>query len=625
MTILGIDLGIGSIGWALIEIEEKTYAPVRIIGIGSRIVNLTTDETKAFTSANGETPCAKRTFNRSTRRMLLRWKQRRKYLQNFLHNLGMYDREDNLNTLPPLELWSLRAKAADPSCKLLLKELGRVILHLSTKRGYRHSRLDSTSEKEDTQYVAKINKHYSDLKKSGLTVGQYLYYRLRDSETTVPGGKGSIVTYRIKEGDPEYSNLFPREAHEEELSEILKVQSQHYPEILTNEVIDEIENIIFYQRPLKSCKNLVSRCEMFNFKFVNNNGKTIDCNPRVAPKTSPVSQLTRIWETVNNIRLINSKNKILNPNPTQRGLFTLDYRKTLEKFELSEEERRRVAEYLFTHEKLTATDLLKLLGLKRADGFKPETNIGKGIKGNKTYVDLYNALIKHPKRDELLRFRPTVNEIVDSETGEVRYVIDAGIINEPLYRLWHLIYSIPERDKLQTALTQQFGITDPEILDNLVKLDFKTAGFSNRSVKFMRRILPYLMKGDMYSIACEKAGFRHSDYLTKDENLLRPISTSITHLEKGSLRQPLVEKVLNQMINIVNDIIEKYGPIDEIRVELARELKQSKEQRIKASKDISANEKQNEKFAKLIEQHGIKVNRRTLQKYRMWEETEHRC
>lgn len=625
MKILGLDLGIASIGWALIEIDNNTITPINLIALGSRIVNLSNDETNAFTKGNGETPNSQRTFRRTARKGLKRWKQRRKHLLNRLHALGMYDRNEPLNYLPPLKLWELRSNAADPQHKLTLPELGRVIIHLSSKRGYRHARVSSDSESKDTGYVAAMNERYAQLKELGLTLGQLMYQQLKKSETKAPGAKGNIVTYRIKEGDADTSNLLPRAAHEEELMQILRSQSRHYPDVLTEDVMHELHNIIFFQRPLKSCKGLVSRCEMFDFKFKNSRGKEVNGSPRVAPRTSPIAQLTRIWETVNNLRLINRSNKIRNRSNVVGPSNSFAYRKTLEKFELTPEERRVIVDYLNTHEKLTQTDLLKLLGLKRADGFKPDTNIAKGIKGNMTYVTLYNALEGVPNRDEILRFEPKITEIADKETGEVRQAIDADIINQPLYRLWHLIYSIPDEESLREALRQQFGITDDKTLDALAKIDFTTPGFSNRSVKFMRRILPYLMDGYMYSDACERAGFRHSDYMTAQENETRVLASSLSPIQKGELRQPLVEKVLNQMINLVNALIEKYGPIDEIRVELARELKQSKDQRLKALKDISANEKLNEKNARLIEQHGIKVNRRTLQKYRMWEETEHRC
>lgn len=120
----------------------------------------------------------------------------------------------------------------------------------------------------------------------------------------------------------------------------------------------------------------------------------------------------------------------------------------------------------------------------------------------------------------------------------------------------------------------------------LIKLDFTKAGYGNLSSLAMRRILPYLRQGYVYSDACFMAGYNHSRSLTREENLARELSTHLAPLSKGELRQPIVEKILNQMVNVVNALVDRYGPFDEIRVELARELQQSREDREKLTKTI---------------------------------------
>ena len=68
----------------------------------------------------------------------------------------------------------------------------------------------------------------------------------------------------------------------------------------------------------------------------------------------------------------------------------------------------------------------------------------------------------------------------------------------------------------------------------------------------------------------------------------------------------------------------RYGRFDEIRVELARELKQSKEEREKSYKSILRTQRENERIAARIAEYGT-ATRSRIQKYKMWEETEHRC
>ena len=53
------------------------------------------------------------------------------------------------------------------------------------------------------------------------------------------------------------------------------------------------------------------------------------------------------------------------------------------------------------------------------------------------------------------------------------------------------------------------------------------------------------------------------------------------------MRNPIVEKILNQMVNVVNEVIDVYGKPDEIRIELARELKKSANERKEMTETIA--------------------------------------
>jgi CRISPR-associated endonuclease Csn1 len=97
-----------------------------------------------------------------------------------------------------------------------------------------------------------------------------------------------------------------------------------------------------------------------------------------------------------------------------------------------------------------------------------------------------------------------------------------------------------------------------------------------------------MKEGLIYDKACEKAGYRHSaSSLTKEELETRDLKDHLSILPKNSLRNPVVEKVLNQMVNVVNQLIDAYGRPDEIRVELARELKKSAKERRELTDNIA--------------------------------------
>lgn len=553
----------------------------------------------------------------------------------------MMPADRKLFNLSTMDTWQLRADAATEGHWLTLEEIGRVLLHLNQRRGYKHAKSDESDSAQKSN-VAEVNKRYATLKEEQMTAGQHFASALKRSEQTSSKGK-HVYDFRIK------GLVLPRKAYEDEFYKIMSVQRCYYPEILTDETIQRLHDIIFYQRPLKSCKRLVSICEFESLKFINkDNGKEVITGPKVSPRTSPLAQHVRLWEAVNNIRLKNYSNKRKKSGPSLPGIYDesvsdlQQYRLTQFEYTLTQDERSRVFDYLNTHEKMTQTDLLKILGLKSADGFRWEGAPKNGLEGNRTYTQLKATLDHLEQPERLLRFNIEYEDtdMVDQETGEIiprvkmctKSAPDGTpkstypqYHDEPLHKLWHAVYSSSTREELEKAMAKVFSITDRETIDNLFKIDFVKAGYANRSAKFMRKLLPYLKDGHVYSEACTFVGVNHSDSLTNEQNLQRPLKDRLDNLAKGSLRQPLVEKILNQMINIVNALLEKYGPIDEIRVELARELKQSKEQRAKATVDIAKREKDNEVIALKIKEQGLVPSRRNIQKYRLWEETGERC
>jgi len=233
--ILGLDLGVSSIGWAIVEEEEK-----QILGMGSRIIPLSTDDKDEFSKGNAISKNQKRTLRRTQRKGYDRYQLRRQNLIALLKQYNMLP-DSNLIKLSKIELWKIRSDATIN--KLSLQEIGRVLLHLNQKRGYKSSRSEANLDKKDTEYVAVVKSRYEKLKESGLSIGKKFYNELINNEY-----------YRIKE------QVFPREAYIEEFNLILRNQQKFYPEILTDDLIKKIrDEVIYYQRKLKSQKGLVSR------------------------------------------------------------------------------------------------------------------------------------------------------------------------------------------------------------------------------------------------------------------------------------------------------------------------------------------------------------------------------
>ena len=588
--VLGLDLGVTSIGWAyILENENKS----EILGLGSRIIPLNADEKDEFNRGNKISKNQQRTLKRSLRKGYDRYQLRKKYLREELEKNSMLP-QPKYFSLPALELYGLREKAIQENHVVGLEELGRVFLHLNQKRGYKSSKKELASDDKATEYEQEINGRYDEIQRKGITVGQYFYQELKKDER-----------FRIKE------KVFPRHAYIEEFDLIWKAQQKNHPEKLTDELYKRLrDEVIYYQRPLKSQKGLVSVCEFEGKFYTTKEGKEVFAGPKVAPKSSPLFQVCKIWETINNITI---KNK--------RG----------EEFEVSIEKKHEIFEYLDSNDKLTQTELFKILGIGKNDGYYANALIKKkGLQGNITKSGIIQALDGHEVLESLLKFRMTVEEaepVVDSETGEVvkRKQIKADFEAQPFYKLWHIIYSIPEEKDIVATLKKEFGLSE-EMAKLLAKIDFSKGGFGNKSAKAMRKILPYLQEGHMYNIACLFAGYNHSDFLTKEDNIARKLADKLKLLPKNSLRQPVVEKILNQLINLVNALIEnpKYGRPDEIRVELARELKQSREERNETFSRNNEMEAYHTKIRNLLLEHPEfpkkKVTRKDIERYKLWEE-----
>lgn len=598
--ILGLDLGTNSIGWALIEVDENNI-PMRIIAMGSRIIPLDADARDQFQKGQAISKNKDRTTARTQRkgydRKQLKKSDDFKYsLKKILEKLDIFPTEELLK-LPSLDLWKLRSNAVSDTEDITPQQLGRILYMLNQKRGYKSARSEANADKKDTDYVAEVKGRYAKLKDKVQTLGQYFYEKLSYANQ-------NNTYFRIKE------KVYPREAYVEEFDAIINTQKSKHS-FLTDEVIYSIRNeIIYYQRKLKSQKGLVSICEFEGFETTYfdkkiQNDKTIFTGPKVAPRTSPLFQLCKIWEVVNNISL---KTK----NPEGSKYKWGDRIPTIE-------EKQIIADCLLKNDSLSFAELLKILELKKEQVYANK-QILKGIQGNTTYSAIHKIIgdSEHLKFNNQTIPSKHIAILIDKKTGEILDERDSLELNpaleqEPFYQLWHTIYSLKELDECKNALIKRFNFKE-EIAEKLSKIDFNKQAFGNKSNKAMRKMLPYLMLGYNQSEAESFAGYNRR--LNKEEKSKIVSDEPLQLLAKNSLRQPVVEKILNQMIHVVNAIIEKYGKPAEIRVELARELKQSKDEREDTDKQNGFNKKLNELVVTKLTELGLPTTKRYIQKYK---------
>lgn len=629
--ILGLDPGIASIGWALIQEAENADENSRIIA--SNVVKVDFDN---FTFINGKgkisdgnaikmyqkgytvSPNLVRRQKRGAHRNLQHFKLRRSALIALLRENGFIDDdtflcEDGKGTT--YETLNLRSKAA--SEEISLSELARVLLMINKKRGYKSSRKGEVDADEEDmgEYLAAITGRSKLLADNHQTVGQYLM---------------SQIALHPLQGIKRQT--FYRKDYEDEFEQIWKTQIPFHPE-LTRKLKKKIKNrIIFYQRPIASKKDELSICELECKEIeIEKDGKkkTIKTGSKVCPVSSPLFQEFRMWQRLNDVILTNIT--------------------TLEKRYLSLEEKEMLASELSIRPRLTKRDIIKMLVGKQTKYF--DLNFDELI-GNETQSRLVNAYLKileltgHDKIDVKKSKAVDVVEAIRQVFAGLGYNTDAldgqvslqqDIYLQPYYRLWHLLYSFPGdnsrsgSDTLIQRVKEFFDFDNDEYAKVIADVKF-SEDYGSLSAKAIQKILPKMKEGYQYYDACEMVGYKHSKRsLTKEENDNRALQKYLDFIPHNSLRNPLVERILNQMISLINSLIKEYGPtygtFDEIRIELARDLSKNAESRKRMTQDIENNKNERETCRKeLIEtlnERGYKVNyvsENDILKYRLYKE-----
>ena len=483
-----------------------------------------------------------------------------------------------------LQHYKWRADAVNQ--KLTIEEVAYVLVEINNNLNQSSGYLGAISDRSKELYFYKQ------------TIGQYLYRQLQ---------KNFHNSLKNK--------VFYRQDYLDEFEQIWETQAQYHSE-LTADLKEEVRDVvIFYQRKLKSQKYLISNCEF-------------EKNHKAIPKSSPLFQEFKILCLVNGVEVQNQKNK--------------------EKRKLDEKERDLLFEELNVRGDLTNDQVLKLLSLPKKDW---KLNYKDGLSGNTTNQQLYGTYqmiadfegygfdwakkSAREIREELLAIFPEMGLATDL----IRFNAELKgneFDKQAAYQLWHLIYSVEDDDKvseedqflygnsavaLKKKLHKGFGFK-PEYASMLANLNLQQ-DYGNLSARAIKKIYPYLKEGFLYSEACEKAGYNHSHSLNAEELASRKLKDQLNLLPKNSLRNPVVEKILNQMVNLVNQVIEVYGKPDEVRVELARELKKSADERKRMTQGINDAKRRNEEIVKILRKAPYNLanpTRNDIIKYRLYQE-----
>ena len=490
-----------------------------------------------------------------------------------------------------------------------------------------------TEQEWEEQWELIKTKTQNDLDASGKTVGAYIY----DTLLQIPKQKirGKLVRTierkyykeelrQILEKQKEFHSEFQdRALYEACVEELYPQNDAHRNLISTYDLIYLfIDDILFYQRPLKSKKSLIADCPYEEHTHTDKDtGEVRHFGIKCIAKSHPLFQEFRLWQFLSNLRIYQREKDV-------NGKLCIDADVTSE-FLQNEDDYTELFDWLSLQKSVKQESFLKcpLFGLKKNDIANYRWNYveDKPYPGNETRTLILENLKK------------------------------AGIAADFLTRekeeaLWHILYSVSDKDELRKALTsfaerQDLGERFVEIFLKIPPFDKDYGSYSAKAIK---KLLPLMRMGKYWNeneidertrsridkiisgeydeaiqtrvrekaihldevssfkglplwLACYVVYDRHSE--AKDVRKWEDPSDIDNYLKKfkqHSLHNPIVEQVILETLRTVRDIWKQVGHIDEIHVELGREMKKTKDERAKMTRQIQENENTNLRIKALL-------------------------
>lgn len=523
MLTLGLDLGIASIGWALLREGDKKR---ELLHWGSRIFLPGMDDDIA--SGKGVSRCAERRLKQALRLQYKRRRQRKEELLETMKECGLIqeDLTDDffvktdaklLEVFPASERrqaahvipYLYRKMALDTPLKA--DELVRAIFHLAQRRGYLSNRKQDLKDTDSGVVKEGIRTLKEAIAASGArTLGEYFCGIDPEQE-------------RIR------TRYTERTMYQDEFRKICQAQRH----LISEEAEKKLFHAIFYQRPLKSCKNLIGACRLYPEEHRCSYAKD-------------EAQLFRIYTTVQNLRI--EKGGVIRS--------------------LTEEERKEAICFLNGF-----SPLFKKNGKIPLAKLQKALSLGKGEKF--TLAD-----------EEKEIYGNELNNILFMAFGEKVSTI-APIEKE---KFFNDLLSVRKEETLLKRLRGYWGLPEEKVqLLSSVAMPDEYCAFS---LKALRELLPELAAGtDLATILKLKYPVQR-----KDEFDLLPMVDECDL----SLRNPVVHRVLTELRKVVNTIIDRYGKPDQIRIELARDLKATNKEREKTVRMNREREKLRSQIAERI-------------------------
>ena len=476
-----------------------------------------------------------------------------------------------------------------------------------------------------------------EIEKSDKTVGAYIYDNLLLNPKQKI--KGKLI------------RTIERNYYKEELEQILKKQKEYYPELQDENLLLNcirelyrhnkqhqqilvakdfvhlfLNDIIFYQRPLRSQKSTISNCSLEYRKSKNEKGEETTYSIKVIAKSNPYYQEFRLLQWLQNLTIY-----------TKDG--DVDCTK---EFLNSSENREDLWNWLKSKKEIKQDQLLKVLVEK--NGLKGKALTEEVTKYRWNYVQDKD----YPGNETRC--------LIQSRLDKVENITPDFLTPDNEMALWHIIYSVKDKIEYEKALESfatKKGLDSVSFVEAFKKIPPFKNDYGSFSEKAIKKLLPLMRFGSNWKWESidEKSKDRINKILTGeyDEDIKDRVREKAQHLEKEtdfqalplwlaqyivygrhseaaiagkwnsvkdiedylkdfkqhSLRNPIVEQVITETLRVVKDIWNYYGKgikdfFSEIHIELGREMKNTAEERQRFTRMNIENENTNLRIKALL-------------------------
>ena len=568
---LGLDIGIASVGWAVLR-NGLDGEPYKIENLGVRIFD------KAEVPKTGASLAAPRREARSSRRVVRRRRHRKERIKYLIEQEGIMTQTETTqlfqNSSFEKSVYEIRVEALD---RLLTREEAvRLLIHFAQRRGYKsNSKAEEAKDNENGVIKQAISQNQQSMKEHGYrTFGEMLlmderfYYTQPDgSRIFIPHNKAS-----------DYKVTAERSMLADELHMIFAAQ-RSLGSLWFSDTF-EIAYMDIWSSQRSFDKGPGGNSPYSGNQVEKNWGKcTFEKDKLRAPKASYSAEYFRLLQDVNHLRIVSLDGASFPLNQEQRDIVVVAARKS---------------------GSLTYAQLRKKLKLSDDQYFNAL------YYGDKTTAEVEKKKFGHLQFYHQLRTALDKVEkgAADTLTWEQRDEI-ARILT---------VYKADARraDELRKANIPE------EYIDALLPLSPTKA--MHLSVTAIKKIIPYLEAGMPYSDALSKAYGNQTNASTSSKKH----KLSLNDIEE--ITNPVVRRAVSQSIKVINAIVRQYGAPERVRIELAREMgKNFKDRRMIETRQTD-NAAKNERIkAQISEYKSDHITGQDIVKFKLFKEQDGIC